>query len=207
MIVVGVNIIGSGHEQGTSRGHAAGALRARGVLRPEGRRRVPGPVPAGRAEDVAAAAPEGGTVLDAGCGSGRLAVEIARRRPDLRVHGIDLESAMVEVATRHAEREGLTDRVEFTVADLADLPLPDDSVDLVVSTASMHHWTDVGAVVASLGRVLRPDGRIWIYDLRPVTSGSLRAASSGLGRRVDRTLVRTGWFPAALYQRLALEAA
>lgn len=159
------------------------------------------------AEDVAAAAPEGGTMLDAGCGSGRLAVEIARRRPDLRVHGIDLERGMVDVATRHAEREGLTDRVEFTVADLADLPLPDDSVDLVVSTASMHHWTDVGAVVASLGRVLRPDGRIWIYDLRPVSSGSLRAASSGLGRRVDRTLVRTGWFPAALYQRLALEPA
>jgi ubiquinone/menaquinone biosynthesis C-methylase UbiE len=159
------------------------------------------------AEDVAAAAPEGGTVLDAGCGSGRLAVEIARRRPDLRVHGIDLERGMVEVATRHAEREGLTDRVEFTVADLADLPLPDDSVDLVVSTASMHHWTDVGAVVASLGRVLGPDGQLWIYDLRPVSSGSLRAASSGLGRRVDRTLVRTGWFPAALYQRLALEPA
>jgi ubiquinone/menaquinone biosynthesis C-methylase UbiE len=146
-------------------------------------------------------------MLDAGCGSGRLAVEIARRRPDLRVHGIDLERGMVDVATRHAEREGLTDRVEFTVADLADLPLPDDSVDLVVSTASMHHWTDVGAAVASLGRVLRPDGRIWIYDLRPVSSGSLRAASSGLGRRVDRTLVRTGWFPAALYQRLALEPA
>jgi ubiquinone/menaquinone biosynthesis C-methylase UbiE len=159
------------------------------------------------AEDAAAAAPEGGTMLDASCGSGRLAVEIARRRPDLRVHGIDLERGMVDVATRHAEREGLTDRVEFTVADLADLPLPDNSVDLVVSTASMHHWTDVGAVVASLGRVLRPDGRIWIYDLRPVSSRSLRAASSGLGRRVDRTLVRTGWFPAALYQRLALEPA
>jgi ubiquinone/menaquinone biosynthesis C-methylase UbiE len=158
------------------------------------------------AEDVAVAAPTGGTLLDAGCGSGRLAIEIAGRRRDLRVHGVDLERGMVDVATRRAEQEGLTDRVEFTVADLADLPLPDDSVDLVVSTASMHHWTDVGAVVASLGRVLRPEGRVWIYDLRPVSSGSLRAASSGLGR-VDRTLVRTGWFPAALYQRLALEPA
>jgi len=59
-------------------------------------------------------------VLDAGCGSGRLAVEIARRRPDLQVHGIDLEPRMVEVATRHAEQENLTDRVEFTAADLAD---------------------------------------------------------------------------------------
>jgi ubiquinone/menaquinone biosynthesis C-methylase UbiE len=114
---------------------------------------------------------------------------------------------MVDVATRRAGREGLTDRVEFTVADLADLSLPDDSVDLVVSTASMHHWTDVGAVVASLDRVLRPDGRMWIFDLRLVPIGRLQAASSHLGRRVDRTLVRTGWFPAALYQRLATERA
>ena len=159
------------------------------------------------AEDVAEAAPTGGAVLDAGCGSGRLAAQIARRRPDLRVHGVDLEPGMVEVATRRAARENLTDRVEFTVADLADLPLPDDSVDLIVSTASLHHWTDVAAVIASLGRVLRPDGRMLIYDLRPASAGSLRAASSDLGRRVDRTLVRTGWFPAALFQRLAIEPA
>jgi ubiquinone/menaquinone biosynthesis C-methylase UbiE len=97
------------------------------------------------AEDVAAAAPAGSAVLDAGCGTGRLAIEIARRGPDLRVHGIDLESGMVEVATRRAEQENVADRVEFTVADLADLPLPDSSVDLIVSTASLHHLTDVGA--------------------------------------------------------------
>jgi SAM-dependent methyltransferase len=108
------------------------------------------------AEDVAMAAPTGGAVLDAGCGSGRLAFEIAKRRPDLRVHGIDLERGIVEVATRHAEQAKVADRVEFTVADLADLPLPDDSVDLIVSTASLHHWTDVSAVIASLNRVLRP---------------------------------------------------
>jgi ubiquinone/menaquinone biosynthesis C-methylase UbiE len=158
-------------------------------------------------EDVAAAAPTAGVVLDAGCGSGRLAVEIARRRPDLRVHGVDLERGMVHMATRRAEREKVADRVELTVADLADLPLPGDSVDLIVSTASLHHWTDVGAVIASLDRVLRPHGRMWIYDLRWVSAASVRAASAGRGRRVDRALVRTGWFPAALFQRLAIEPA
>jgi ubiquinone/menaquinone biosynthesis C-methylase UbiE len=159
------------------------------------------------AHDVAVAAPIGGTVLDAGCGSGRLAIEIARRRADLHVNGIDLERGMVDVAIRHAEQDNLTDRVKFTVADLADLRLPDDSVDLIVSTASLHHWTDIGAVLASLGRVLRPDGRMWIYDLRLVPAGSVRTAARDLGRRVDRTLVRTGWFPAALYQRLAIQPA
>jgi ubiquinone/menaquinone biosynthesis C-methylase UbiE len=155
-------------------------------------------------EDVAAAAPTGGVVLDAGCGSGRLAVLIARRRPDLQVRGVDLEPGMVEVAARRAERENLASRVQFTAADLADLQLPDDSVDLIVSTASMHHWADVGAVIASLGRVLRPGGQLWIYDFRIVPAGRVRSAARNLDSHVDRTLVRTGWFPAALFQRLAV---
>ena len=45
------------------------------------------------ARDIAAAAPRDGTVLDAGCGSGHLAAQIARRRPDLHVHGVDLDRA------------------------------------------------------------------------------------------------------------------
>jgi ubiquinone/menaquinone biosynthesis C-methylase UbiE len=158
------------------------------------------------AEDVAGAAPTGGLVLDAGCGSGRLAIEIAWRRRDLHVHGVDLEPGMVEVATERAKRERLTARVEFTVADLADLPLADDSVDLIVSTASLHHWSDVGAVIASLDRVLRPDGRMWIYDFRWVPAGRVQRVSAELGLRVDRALVRTGWFPAALFQRLVVES-
>jgi ubiquinone/menaquinone biosynthesis C-methylase UbiE len=156
------------------------------------------------ADDVAAAAPEGGAVLDAGCGTGRLAAEIADRRPDVHIYGVDLEPGMVDVAVRRTKRLGLDDRVEFIIADLADLPLPDRSVDLVVSTASLHHWTDVGAVVASLDRVLRSNGRIWIYDIRPVATREVRAAASRVGCRVDRTLVRTGWFPAALLQRFSL---
>jgi ubiquinone/menaquinone biosynthesis C-methylase UbiE len=155
-------------------------------------------------DDVAGAAPQGGMVLDAGCGSGRLAVQIARRRPDLRVRGIDLEQGMVTVAARRAERESLASRVTFAAADLADLPLPADSVDLIVSTASMHHWADVRAVIGSLGRVLRPGGEMWIYDFRPVPAGRVRSAAQDAGGSVDRTLVRTGWFPAALFQRLAV---
>lgn len=157
------------------------------------------------AEDVADAAPTGGLVLDAGCGTGRLAVQIAQRRPDLRVHGVDLEPGMLDAALHRAEQEHLTDRVRFTAADLADLPLPDQSVDLIVSTASMHHWIDVSAVVASLGRVTRSHGRIWIYDIRWVPGRGVRTAAAGLGRPVNRTLVRTGRLPIAIFQRLSVD--
>jgi ubiquinone/menaquinone biosynthesis C-methylase UbiE len=156
-------------------------------------------------EDVAAIAPTGGAVLDAGCGSGRLAVLIARRRPDLQVRGVDLEPGMVAVAARRADHEKVASRVQFTAADLASLPLPDDSVDVIVSTASLHHWADVSGVIRSLGRVLRPGGQLWIYDFRPVPAGRVRSAAERLGSRADRTLVRTGRFPAALFQRIAVQ--
>jgi hypothetical protein len=71
----------------------------------------PGTSPAVRSAARSGRTPKGGVVLGAGCGTGRLAVQIADGRPDVRIHG-----------------------VEFTVADLANLPLPDRSVDLVVST-------------------------------------------------------------------------
>ncbi|TNC21019.1 class I SAM-dependent methyltransferase [Amycolatopsis alkalitolerans] len=158
------------------------------------------------ADDVTAAAPRGGLVLDAGCGTGLLAAQIANRRPDLRVRGVDLERGMIDVATGRAEREGIADRVEFTVADLADLPLPAGSVDLIVSTASMHHWADVPAVVSSLDRALRPEGQMWIYDIRWVPGGKVRAASARDGRRLTRTIVRAGSFPVALFQRLEVSA-
>ncbi len=164
-----------------------------------------GPVYRRVAGDVAAAAPERAVVLDAGCGTGRLAAAIAVARPDLRVKGVDLEPGMIEVATERAEREGLADRVEFVVADLVDIPFADDSVDLVVSTASSHHWNDVGGVIRSLTRVLRPDGRIWIYDFRIAGSATIRAASSALGRRFERTLVRTDPVPVALFHRVSID--
>jgi ubiquinone/menaquinone biosynthesis C-methylase UbiE len=157
------------------------------------------------ADDVATAAPRGGIVFDGGCGTGQLAVHIAHRRPDLYVYGVDLSSGMIEVAERRAKQDGVADRVQFAVADLAALPLREDCVDLVVSTASLHHWTDPGAVVATLNRILRPRGRILLYDLRWVHTSTVRSAARKQQSQVDRLLIRTGPFPIALFQRLAIE--
>lgn len=143
----------------------------------------------------------GATVLDAGCGPGRLALRIATGRPDLRVHGVDLSAGMIEAAVARAG-----DRVEFTHADLADLPLPTDSVDLIVSTASYHHWEHVDPIVRELARVLRPDGMIWLYDLRPAPAGPFcDAVRAEMPDRVlRRSIIRTGRFPVALYQRVSV---
>jgi SAM-dependent methyltransferase len=117
--------------------------------------------------DVAAVAPAGGRVLDVGCGPGHLSIRLAREH-GLEVTGLDLDPAMIERAQANAERleaEG-GGRPSFLVGDVAALPFPDGSFDLVVSTLSMHHWEDPSAALAEIARVLRPGGRALIWDLR-----------------------------------------
>jgi SAM-dependent methyltransferase len=103
------------------------------------------------------------TVVDLGCGPGWLAIEIARRRPALRVLAIDLSRTMVRIA-RHNAR-AMTN-VEVRNEHGAHLSAPDASVDMVVSAESMHHWREPVAVLDELHRVLRPGGRAWIFDGR-----------------------------------------
>jgi len=97
-----------------------------------------------------------GKVLDAGTGPGTLAREIARRQPRLQVYGIDLSEDMIRLARAHAKREQLEKRVHFDIGNVAQLPYPDHSFDLVVSTISMHHWYELEQPLRELYRVLRP---------------------------------------------------
>jgi SAM-dependent methyltransferase len=118
------------------------------------------------AADVATAAPNRGRVLDVGCGPGHLANRLARDN-GLEVTGLDLDPAMIERARANAEHEVAAERrPTFVVGGVDALPFPDASFDLVVSTLSMHHWADATAGLAEIGRVLRPDGRALMWDIR-----------------------------------------
>jgi ubiquinone/menaquinone biosynthesis C-methylase UbiE len=159
--------------------HAQGYDRVAGRLaRPLYRRVV--------ADVLAAGLPVGAAVLDVGTGPGRVPLMIATGRPDLRVEGIDLAPEMIEVATRRGAAAGIAEqRLRFTVADVATLPHPDASVDLVVSTLSLHHWADVPAGLVEIGRVLRPGGRAWIYDVHRVLEPAARALAETGGVDVE----------------------
>lgn len=90
------------------------------------------------------------TVLDAGCGEGygaRMLAETASR-----VTGVDLDPGVVTHA--RATYPG----IDFLQADLCDLPLPDDGLDLVVSLQVIEHLPDIPRFVAEVARVLRPGG-------------------------------------------------
>lgn len=110
----------------------------------------------GIAADIAATASPGASVLDVGCGPGHLTRRLAAL--GFGVTGIDLDPAMIERATARGGR--------YLAADAASLPFEDDAFDLVVSTLSMHHWADAHAGIAEIGRVVRPEGRLLVWDVR-----------------------------------------
>jgi ubiquinone/menaquinone biosynthesis C-methylase UbiE len=117
---------------------------------------------------------QAGQAADLGCGPGHLAIKLTREAPCLQVTGVDLSDEMLAEAGRYARRSGLAERLAFQKGDVAQLPFPDGSLDLVVSTLSLHHWRDPVAVLDEIARVLRPPepaagragGAFVVFDLR-----------------------------------------
>jgi trans-aconitate 2-methyltransferase len=93
-------------------------------------------------------------VLDAGCGSGKITLELIRRVPDGTVYAVDAAPSMV----RHAQ-EAVGDRATALCQDLADLSLP-EPVDVVFSNATFHWVPDHDALFAALARNMKPGGRL-----------------------------------------------
>jgi len=100
-----------------------------------------------------------------GCGTGMVARTIVQR-PGFAgtVTGIDLSPALVEVATRLATEEGVSARVTFQVGDTRCLDFPDAVFDGVVAHTLMNHVDDPVAVVKEAARVVKPGGRVSIFD-------------------------------------------
>ena len=104
-------------------------------------------------------------IVDIGAGPGGLAVALAKMFPDGRITTVDIDADMASLAAARMAREGVGGRVRVSLGDVAALPLPDHSVDLVTSSFSVHHWPDAVAGFSEVHRVLRPGGRAIIYDL------------------------------------------
>jgi len=108
---------------------------------------------------------EGETVLDLGAGGGIDVILSAKRvGPAGTVYGLDMTDEMLALAQRNAREAGVTN-VHFLKGVIEAIPLPAESVDVVISNCVVNLSTDKAAVLAETARVLKRGGRIGIADV------------------------------------------
>jgi phosphoethanolamine N-methyltransferase len=100
----------------------------------------------------------GSIMLDIGCGSGGITVDLVRRHGAARVIGIDVEEPVCAHARRRVVGNGLGDRIEIRLVEPGPLPFADQSFDIVFSKDSIVHIADKETLAADVFRVLRPGG-------------------------------------------------
>jgi len=107
-----------------------------------------------------------GVLVDVGCGPGYLIEAMAKSLPQLHLVGVDIAQDMIKQATRNISSAETGVRVDFRQGNVQELPFEDSTVDFVVSTFSLHHWSQPEQALREIHRVLRPQGQFLIFDLR-----------------------------------------
>jgi SAM-dependent methyltransferase len=107
----------------------------------------------------------GQTVLDLGCGAGMDSILAARRvGPTGKVIGLDMVEEMLAKARRNAETAGVSN-ADFRRGSADGLPVPAQSVDVIITNGVFNLCVDKPKVIAELVRVLRPGGRLQMADI------------------------------------------
>jgi SAM-dependent methyltransferase len=110
---------------------------------------------------------EHANVLEIGPGPGWIGIRLAHSRPAVRVTGIDISKAFVDIANENSFQEGVADRVAFTLGSATDMKgFADNSLDAVFSFQSLHYWEPPERAFDEIARVLKPSGVFCIGDDR-----------------------------------------
>ena len=107
-----------------------------------------------------------GLLVDLGCGSGNLIVEIAQKYNSIDLIGIDISDEILELAKQRVIKNELNERIKFEIGNVENLPFSDNSIDFIISSLSLHHWSNPKIAFKELVRTLKGDGLLMVFDFR-----------------------------------------
>jgi ubiquinone/menaquinone biosynthesis C-methylase UbiE len=140
-----------------------------------------------------------GRVLDVGTGSGLLAIELAKVKGcHFDIVALDISENMIKQARGNARRYGVESKIRFLVSTAAALPFTDDSFDLVISYASLHHWLKPVTVFDEVARVTKEGGHAIIRDNKRIYQKPVWKAIIWLISRFMNKRHRENWPKAIL---------
>lgn len=143
-------------------------------------------------------------VLEVGCGVGQTSVLLAKQC-GCRLIGVDIHEGMIDFARKRARRHGLSDRTEFRLGDISNLPFEDERFDVVFGESITAFAPDHGKAITEYARVLKPGGTVGINEsilLKPSPPPEILAwLSQDLGGEAHTDVVE-GW--QALYEDAGL---
>ncbi|MHA1839136.1 MAG: class I SAM-dependent methyltransferase [Candidatus Ranarchaeia archaeon] len=107
-----------------------------------------------------------GTITDVGCGPGYLLKILRQAFPNNQLMGIDVSTEMIERARDNLSSDTANAHVVFRQGNAVSLPLEDSTQDFLVSTLSLHHWSNPKQALNEFYRVLKPGEQLLIFDMR-----------------------------------------
>jgi malonyl-CoA O-methyltransferase len=126
-------------------------------------------------------------ILDAGCGTGHATIALQRRFPLAQVVSLDLALGMLhKTHARTPWYKRLFGKKNLVCADIEQLPIASQSVDLIWSNLAVQWCNDLDLVISEMKRVLKPDGLLMFSTFGPDTLKELRAASADERTHVSR---------------------
>lgn len=108
---------------------------------------------------------EGMRILDCATGTGDQATALLEKNPEISaIVGIDLSSAMIEIAKQKIGKKPYVDKVNFQIASALEIPFPDNEFECVTISFGIRNVTDMMATFKEFRRVLKPNGRVLILE-------------------------------------------
>jgi ubiquinone/menaquinone biosynthesis C-methylase UbiE len=115
------------------------------------------------AKKVAETVAAGSAILEIAPGPGYLSIELAKLG-NYRITGLDISKSLVDIAQKKAREAGVS--IDFRLGDAAHMPFDDETFDFIVCTAAFKNFSEPVQALKEMNRVLKPNGRALISDLR-----------------------------------------